>query len=115
MEELTHTLRLTDTRHLDHYTAGTAFHFLDIGLNNTELIDTVTHNVKRIVYGRFHFGTQGTLHFGVCALGANLAFHLLCSEDLRQTVAGSILLVVLDEQRDEVVLTRLFLLLRLLH
>ena len=58
---------------------------------------------------------QGALHLGIRALGAHLALHLLGGKDFGKTVAGGILLVVLDEQGDEVRLAGLFFLLGFLH
>ena len=46
LEELTHTLRLTDTRHLHGDTSLSALHLLDVGLYDTKLVDTRCHNIQ---------------------------------------------------------------------
>ncbi len=98
LEQLTDTLRLTDTWHFDHDTAVLSLELLDIGLNDTELIDTVADHVERVVDGRLNLSAQCLLNLRVAALCAHLALQLLCSEDLGKAMARCILLVSVDKQ-----------------
>ena len=45
LEELAHTLRLTNTRHFHHDAAFLAFELLDVRLYDTKLVDTVANDV----------------------------------------------------------------------
>ena len=51
LQQLTHTLRLADTRHLDHDAALSTLHFLDVGLYDTELVDTCSDDIEGVVDG----------------------------------------------------------------
>ena len=115
LQELTHALRLTDTRHFDHDAAVLTFELLDVGLHNAELIDTGADHVERVVDSRLHLSAQGLLDLLVVALRRNLALQLLCGEDLGEMTVGGVLVECLDEQRDEVVLAGFFLSLGFLH
>ena len=114
LQELTHTLRFADTRHLNHDAAFLSFELLDVRLNYSELVDTVAHNVERVVDGRLHFLAQHLLNFTVRALSAYLALKLLCCKHCREASAVGVLLVGVDEKGYKVALTCLFLLTRLL-
>ena len=46
LKQLTHTLRLTDTRHFNHDTSLLSLELLDVGLNDAELVDTSADNVE---------------------------------------------------------------------
>ena len=65
LEELTHTLRLLDTGHLHHDASLCALDALDVGLDNTELVDTCAYNVEGVVDGRAYLATEHLLHFAV--------------------------------------------------
>ena len=115
LQQLTHTLRLADTRHFHHDTTVLTFEFLDVGLNDTELVDTGANHVERVVDGVLHFFAQHFLDFLVGALRRHLALQLLRGEDFSQTTLAGIVLPSLDEERNEVVLTAFLLGLRLVH
>ena len=115
LEQFADTLRLTDTRHFDHDAAFLSFQFLDVGLYHTKLVDTVAHHVVRVVDGRLYLFSECLLHLAVRALCAHLAFELLCGEHRGEGLAGSVLVIILDEERDEITLTCLFLFLGLFH
>ena len=101
-QQLQHTVLVLHTRHFDH-DARLTFQALDVGLNDTELIDTVADDVLGIVDSRLHLSLQGADHILVGALGIHLVAHLLCSEDLCQATAIGILVPFLNEDIDEVV------------
>ena len=84
LQQLTHTLRLADTRHLDHQSSFLAFQLLDVGLYDTELVDTVAYNIVGVLDGCCHLLAEHTLHFLVGALCAYLALQLLSGEDSSQ-------------------------------
>ncbi len=115
LQQFAHALRLTDTRHLDHQAAFLSLELLDVGLYDAKLVDTVAHHVVRVVDGCGDFCAQCLLHLVVGALRAHLSLELLCGEYLCQTVPRGILLVCLDEERDEVSLAGLLLFLGLLE
>ena len=105
LQELTHTLGLLDTRHLNHDTTFLAFELLDVGLNDAELVDTRTHDVERVVDGSLHFLAEHFLHVGIRTGGAHLALELLCGEDLGQVASGSVLVESVDEEIDKLTLS----------
>ena len=80
LQQLTHTLGLTNTRHFYHDTSLLAFQLLNVGLHYAKLVDTCTHHVKRVVDSGLSLSAQGFLYLAVGALRAHLALHLLCSE-----------------------------------
>ena len=92
-----------------------SFQLLDVWLNDTELVDTVTYYEERVVNSRLHFGTHGVLNLCIRALSAHLALHLLSGKHFSQTVSGSILLVTLDKEAYEVLLACFLFLLGFLH
>ena len=98
LKQLAHTLRLADTRHLYHDSAFLSLKFLDVWLNNTELVDTGTYNVERVVDGSLHLLTECLLNLRVAALWIYLALQLLCGEDFSQLVTRCILVVGVDEE-----------------
>ena len=81
LQELTHTLWFTNTRHLHHDTSLLSFQFLDVWLNNSELINTVAYHIEGIVNSSLYLFAQHTLHLVVRTLCAHFALQLLCSED----------------------------------
>ena len=115
LQQLAHTLRLADTRHFDHQSAFLSLELLDVGLHDAKLVDTVADHVVGVVDGGGHFCAQGALHLLIRTLRAHLALELLGGEDLGQAVARCVLVVSVDEERDEVALARLLLLLGLLE
>ena len=115
LQQLTHTLRLANTRHFHHDTAVLTFEFLDVGLHHAELVDTRANHVERVVDGRLYLGAQCALHFLVGALRRNLALQLLRGKNLGQTAVASVVFPSLDEERDEVVLAGFLFGLRLVH
>ena len=107
LEELTNTLRLFHTRKLDQDTARLC-QLLDVRLNNTKTVDTVTEHVERVLNSCIYFLTQhflnvlvGSIQFLICQ------FFLQCeTENRRQlyTLAAN-LFVRLSEQGYKVVTT----------
>ena len=62
LEELAHTLRLVDTRHLHHDTSLLALQLLDVGLYYAELVDTCADYEERVVDGCLHLSAENLLH-----------------------------------------------------
>ena len=115
LEELTHTLRLFDTRHFNHDTTCLTFKFLDIWLNNTKLINTSTNHIERVVYRRLNFRTKNFLYFRIRTLRRNLTLQLLSSKDFSQAMSWRILMIILNEERDKITLTSFLFGSSLLH
>ena len=68
LEELTHSLWLTYTRHLDHDTSLLSLKLLYVRLYDAELVDTVTYDIERVVDSRLYLCSQGCLDLLVRAL-----------------------------------------------
>ena len=62
LQQLTHTLGLADTWHFYHDAAFLALKFLDVWLNDTELVDTCTYDVERVVDSSLHLLTERLLN-----------------------------------------------------
>src|SRR5574344_555123 len=104
LEELTHTLRLFDTRHFNHDTTCLTFKFLDIWLNNAKLINTSTNDIKRVIYRRLNFRMKDLLYFRIRTLWRNLTLQLLSSKDFSEMMSRCILMIILNEERNEIAL-----------
>ena len=115
LQQFTHTLWLTNTRHFHHDATLLSLQFLDVRLNNTKLVDTRAHNVERVVNGRLGFFAQCFLYLGVGALWVHLTLQLLRGKDFSQSVAWCILLVRFNKERDKIFLAGFFLCSCLFH
>ncbi len=115
LQKLTHTLRLTDTRHLYRDTTLGTLHLLDIGLNHAKLVDTRANHIERVVDGSGHLRANDLLHLAVSAGRRDFALQLSSGKHLGKLVARGILVVSVDEKGDEVALCGLQLLASLIH
>jgi len=98
LEHLTHTLWLADTWHFYHDTALLTFQFLDVRLNNTELIDTGADNVERVVDGILYRSADSLLYLCVAALRRNLTLQLLGSEHFSEFMTWCALVISVNEK-----------------
>ena len=105
LEQLTHTFRLTNTRHFNHQSTFLSFEFLNVWLYYTILVDTVCHNVVRVIDSGSDLVTKSFLHFCIGTLCAHLAFKLLCSEHFSKFMTWSNLVISINEECYEVFLT----------
>ena len=103
LEELTHTLRILDTRQFDEDTAR-VLHLLDVGLCHTETVDTGTENLVGTVDGGIAFFLQDLQHIGVAGVDVDAFIFEFIKEDGGEARIGVGFLEGFAEQGDEVAL-----------
>ena len=101
LKELTYTLGLLDTRQLDEDTSGLV-QLLDVGLNDTEAVDTRAEHVERVVDSSVHFLAQHFFNLCIGGVEGHFVFELKRREHRRELRIGVLLFVRLDEKCDEV-------------
>ena len=101
LQEVTYTLGILNARQFDEDLAGVA-HLLDIGLGNTQAVNTLTEHVEGVVDGALGFCAEGGDHFAVGGVVGNLVAEFGGGENLVQATLGSYLVPGALEQADEV-------------
>ncbi len=101
LEELAHTLRILDTRKFDEDLAGVAY-LLDVGLGDTEAVDTVTEHVEGVVDSALRLCADNLDDLVVGGVVGDLVAEFIGRENLCETAAGSHFLPSFTEQADEV-------------
>ena len=115
LQKLAHAFGFLDTRHLNHNAAGLSFKLLNVGLNDTELVNTGADDIERVVDGCLNFLAEHFLYLRIRTLRIDLALQLLCGKELGEAVSRCILMIVLHEKRDKITLTRLLFSASFLH
>ena len=101
LEELAHTFGVLHARQFDENLAGRT-HLLDVGLGNTEAVDTVAEHVEGIVNGALGLAADDGDNLCVGGIVGHFVTKLVGGENLGQAALGSHLIPGSLKQADEI-------------